>query len=91
MNEVLSGCFLCRYGGEEFVVVLDTEGAYEKLESLRKAIENEAIEFEGNIHKITVTVGIARYKKDTSIEKWIENADGKMYTGKNSGKNQTVI
>lgn len=91
MNNVLSDCFVCRYGGEEFIVVLDTKGCYEKLESLRKAIENEEIEYEGHVHKITITIGVAQYKKDISIEKWIEDADKKMYTGKNSGKNKTVI
>ena len=91
MNNVLSDSFVCRYGGEEFIVVLDTKDCFEKLESLRKAIENEVIEYEGHIHKITITIGVAQYKKDISIEKWIELADSKMYTGKNSGKNKTVI
>ena len=91
MNKVLSDCFTCRYGGEEFIAVLDSEGSYEKLETFRKAIENEVIEFEGNKHKITITIGVAKYKKDISVEKWIELADEKMYSGKNSGKNKTVI
>lgn len=91
MNEVLAGCFTCRYGGEEFIIVLDTEGCFEKLETLRKAIENESIEYEGNTHRITVTIGATSYKKDISIEKWIELADKKMYAGKNAGKNKTVI
>ena len=91
MNEKLSDGFTCRYGGEEFIVVLDSEGAYEKLEDLRKAIEAEEIEYEGHTHKITVTIGVAHYRKEISIEKWIELADAKMYAGKNAGKNQTVI
>ena len=91
MSSVLSGSFLCRYGGEEFIVVLESEGSFEKLESLRKAIESEVIEYEGNKHKITITIGAAKYRKDLSVEKWIELADEKMYQGKNSGKNKTVI
>ena len=91
MNKTLSDSFICRYGGEEFIVVLDSEGSYEKLESLRKEIENDVIEYEGKEHKITITIGIASYKKEISLEKWIKLADEKMYTGKNSGKNKTVI
>ena len=91
MNEVLKGSFTCRYGGEEFIVVLDSEGSFEKLEELRKAIEKEVIEYEGHKHKITVTIGVAKYGKDITVEKWIKQADEKMYQGKNSGKNKTVI
>ena len=89
--EVLPDCFTCRYGGEEFIIVLDSEGSYERLERLRKAIENEVIEFEGVKHKITITVGVVPYIRDISIEKWIDLADEKMYTGKNSGKNKIVV
>ena len=91
MNKVLHDCFICRYGGEEFIVVLDSQGCFEKLEAFRKAIENEVIEYEGHKHKITITIGVAKFKKDISLEKWINLADEKMYTGKNSGKNKTVI
>ena len=90
MNEQLGDCFTCRYGGEEFLVILKNEGCFEKLEAFRKAIENEVIEYEGHKHHITITIGVAPYRRDISIEKWIKLADEKMYAGKNSGKNQTV-
>ena len=91
MNDQLADSFTCRYGGEEFIVILNNEGSFEKLEAFRKAIENEVIEYEGNKHRITITIGVAPYRRDISIEKWIKLADEKMYAGKNSGKNQTVI
>lgn len=90
MNEMLPECFTCRYGGEEFIIVIENEGCLEKLEAFRKAIEDEVIEYEGNKHKVTITIGVAPYKKDISVEKWIDLADEKMYIGKNSGKNQIV-
>ena len=91
MSETLKDAFISRYGGEEFIVVVNKDNAYESLESLRKAIENEVIEFEGHKHQVTITIGATSYKKEISIEKWIELADEKMYSGKNSGKNKTVI
>lgn len=91
MNEILPDCFFCRYGGEEFIVVLNSDGCFSRLEALRKVIENEVIEYEGRKYSITITIGVATYKKEISLEKWIELADGKMYEGKNSGKNKTVI
>ena len=89
-DKVLSDCFVCRYGGEEFVVVLSQDKAFERLEEFRKSVESEHIEYEGKEHHITVTIGYAKYRKDISLEKWVELADEKMYLGKNSGKNKTV-
>lgn len=91
MSEVLKDAFVCRYGGEEFIVVLDSEDSYDKLETFRKAIENEVIEYEGHKHKITITIGVAKNKRDLSLERWIHLADEKMYEGKNSGKNKIVM
>lgn len=91
MNKELADCFTCRYGGEEFIVILDSDVSFAKLDAFRKAIEDEVIEYEGHKHKITITIGISPYRKDISIEKWIELADKKMYIGKNSGKNTTVM
>ena len=92
--ELLSDSFVCRYGGEEFVVVLkgnNSKSFYERLENFRKAIEKEVFEFEKQKIKITITIGAVNNSKDMPLEKWIELADKKMYSGKNSGKNQTVI
>ena len=91
---VLRDCFVCRYGGEEFVIVLDSNGevpAFDRLEEFRKAIEKETFEFEGTKIHITITLGASKYEKDISLEKWVELADEKMYFGKNNGKNQTVF
>ena len=87
---ILEDEFVCRYGGEEFVVVLKEENNFERLEALRKAIQEEVFEFEGHEHRITVTVGVAHYEKDMTLEKWVELADEKMYFGKKAGKNRTI-
>ena len=92
--ELLSDSFVCRYGGEEFVVVLkgnNSKSFYERLENFRKAIEQEVFEFNRQKIKITITIGAVNSSKDMTLEKWVELADKKMYSGKNSGKNQTVI
>lgn len=93
-TEVLNDSFVCRYGGEEFVVVLKPnpkQSFFERLESLRTRIEKEEFEFEGTHIHITITIGGATYSHDLTLEKWVEFADVKMYAGKNSGKNKTVI
>ena len=88
-SEELGDGFVCRYGGEEFVAVIG-KSALKRLESLRKRIEHEEFVFEGeNIH-VTITIGVADYSKDMSLEKWIERADERMYSGKRNGKNKVV-
>ena len=90
----LSDCFVCRYGGEEFVIVFeenDEVTVVERLEALRKKIGNEKFGFEGDDIQITITIGAAKNLGDLSLERWVEEADEKMYSGKKSGKNKTVI
>ena len=87
----LPGSFVCRYGGEEFVAVVNSDNYFETLENLRKTFENEVFEFEGKEHKITITIGATVYEKDMTLEKWVSSADERMYLGKNSGKNKVVI
>ena len=74
----------------EFVVVLKEENYFERLEAVRKAIQDEVFEFEDHKHQITVTVGVAHFEKDMTLEKWVELADEKMYFGKKAGKNRTI-
>lgn len=92
-TNTLSDSFVCRYGGEEFIAVVDNSDKHflDKLENLRKTIEKEFFEFEGEKIKLTITIGAVKYKKDMTLEKWIELADEKMYSGKKTGKNKTVI
>ena len=92
-TENLKDSFVCRYGGEEFVVVFNNDNfdaVIEELETFRKNIEKETFEFENAKINLTITIGVSQYKDDISLEKWVELADEKMYFGKNNGKNKIV-
>lgn len=92
MKTVCSECTVSRWGGEEFMIL--SHGTAEEvkalLENLRSAIEKEPVEFEGHKINVTVTIGFAAKKDGQSIDEWIQEADNKLYYGKNNGKNRVI-
>ncbi len=86
----------CRFGGEEFVVVMpDTEGAVaEKVaERIRAEIARMpfAIGREGKTVEVTISVGVsALLKGSDTVEDLIKRADVALYEAKNSGRNRVV-
>jgi two-component system cell cycle response regulator len=84
---------VCRYGGEEIVLILpeiDEQGAMGIAERLRKAIAAYGFETEnGKQISITVSIGVAVYPKDTDTkETLVAVADDAMYAAKQSGRNR---
>jgi len=82
---------LGRWGGEEFLIVCaNTDGAQALLlaDKLRKKVENHIFPEVG--HK-TMSIGIAEYKKDESIEHLFNKVDKALYLAKESGRNQSII
>jgi diguanylate cyclase (GGDEF)-like protein len=84
-----------RYGGEEFVVILidaDANNAMIFAERLRKSIEANTIEHEGESIRFTISLGIAEFDPAiTNYHQIIEHADQALYKAKQSGRNQSVI
>ena len=85
----------CRYGGEEFTVILpetDSETAQAVAERFRKTIENH--EFHGSEKplKVTISIGISAYPEHGS-EKMdlIRKADAALYSCKGRGRNCSLI
>jgi len=88
---------ICRYGGEEFSMVLtktNKEQAYLIAERLREKIAQHLFldGTAGQSLKLTVSIGIAEFPKDASSkEDLIQLADKAMYTAKFIGKNTTYL
>mgnify|MGYP002397440610 CR=1 FL=1 len=95
INEHLRSADLpCRYGGEEFAIILpdtDQEEAVVVAERLRKVIEEEAtngLSEEVN-RNITVSIGLSSYPKDgRKMEFLLKIADDLLYGAKRLGKNK---
>lgn len=89
-QEVCSGCIICRWGGEEFIILSSVNDSTGLLESLRQRIADEEFSYDRTTLHITVTIGVASYDEEMTIDGWISKADERLYSGKSSGKNKVV-
>ncbi len=83
---------VCRYGGEEFLVVTpeaDVKISRAVAERLRCAVEEMAITVgDGSAIRFTISAGIAQWEEGESIEQLIARADAALYRAKAAGRNR---
>lgn len=81
----------CRYGGEEFVVILskcDLEGIKTFSERLRLAIEGAVFETDAGRQLVTVSIGCTTHQADDTNQTIFKRADQALYRAKESGRNR---
>ena len=83
----------CRYGGEEFAVILPNTNLAACLpvaERIRQGIEESSLDVAGKPLRMTVSLGIATYtdKQETTVEDLVKQADHYLYQAKESGRNR---
>jgi diguanylate cyclase (GGDEF)-like protein len=94
MRETCKTAVISRWGGEEFLILItgkEEEVVLTGVENFRKKIEAEDFVFDGQHIKVTITSGVAVRAAGHTIDGWINEADNKLYAGKNSGKNKVVF
>jgi diguanylate cyclase (GGDEF)-like protein len=85
-----------RFGGEEFVVLLPgatAEVAAQKAEALRSKVEALTVRYvDGNLPKITVSIGVAAYPASgESPAAVLKAADEALYRAKDAGRNRVEM
>jgi diguanylate cyclase (GGDEF)-like protein/PAS domain S-box-containing protein len=92
-----TGDVLCRYGGEEFCILLpdaDTEQARAIAERMRASIESSAVEGvrSTRVERITSSFGVASIDYGAMrLEELIDQADNALYKSKENGRNRVTV
>ena len=86
---------VCRYGGEEFSVVLNNcqrDGAILLAERLRRVISGfECHDGDGNTVQVTASIGVACLTAEDDALSLLKRADQALYTAKANGRNRSCL
>ena len=87
---------VCRYGGEEFAIILpntETEGAGQLIESIRQQLADTPCIIDNESISLTLSGGVASAiisHEDAEIE-LLKLADERLYAAKQAGRNRVVV
>ena len=94
-NNLRESDIVCRFGGEEFVVILigsDLQNAISQMEHIRLEIKNTKIHVQNKIlPPVTISIGIAEApKQGETVNEILHSADLALYAAKEAGRDRIV-
>ena len=86
----------CRYGGEEFTVLMpeiDASQAFERAGEICAAVRAMQVEHRGlPLDNVTISIGVASYAEHgRTAEELLRNADNALYMAKNAGRDRVML
>lgn len=92
-NNIRNGDLISRYGGEEFVIFLneaDYDYSSAVVERLRRILENEKFEYNGEEFHVTMSFGFFNFQGELDFARCFKLADQALYKAKKQGRNKVV-
>lgn len=93
-QSVRSSDYVIRYGGEEFLILLqetDAGTAIDVAEKIRNAVEELKVQVSGGLLQKTISIGISGYPDDSdTFWQAVKFADVALYHAKDTGRNRVV-
>ncbi|NLC28346.1 MAG: GGDEF domain-containing protein [Campylobacteraceae bacterium] len=89
-NSLRRGTRVYRYGGEEFVILLNRvnyKDAIKTIERVLVEISESKLFYKGNNIRLTLSAGLSTHRKNDTPEDLIDRADKALYRAKIEGKN----
>ena len=95
-TQIRGGDLACRYGGEEFLLIMgetDLESARQRAEALREQVRAMPVRYRGQLlRRLTVSIGVAVFPAHASSgAQLISVADGALYRAKHEGRDRVVV
>ncbi|MDP2141221.1 MAG: diguanylate cyclase [Gammaproteobacteria bacterium] len=85
---------LCRWGGEEFLLLLDdcsVEEAAERAETIRKAVKKQSVAYGREDIRVTLSCGVSQYRVGEELFSLIARVDAALYRAKHEGRDRVNI
>ncbi len=95
-TQLRGGDIPCRYGGEEFTMILpeaSLETTRQRAEQIRESAKAAIAQFRGSpLDSVTLSIGVASFpEKGTTVEALLRAADSALYRAKEQGRDRVIV